>query len=75
MDKGPPCHGNPRVVTETGCWEWTGARSETGYGVISIEGRLNDEKNEEQFVTRLAPILHSVLKENGFWPCAHSRKA
>ena len=31
--------GGRIVVTESGCWEWTGAKSEDGYGQVNIGGK------------------------------------
>lgn len=28
-----------RMVTETGCWEWTGTKSTNGYGILAVRDR------------------------------------
>jgi hypothetical protein len=28
-----------RVITDSGCWEWTRGRSQDGYGTVSIDGK------------------------------------
>lgn len=46
-----------RRITKRGCWEWTGACSKEGYGVIRLEGRnhLVHRVSLEQYVGR--PLL------------------
>lgn len=37
MEKLPDRVRNKIVVTDTGCWEWQGARDRGGYGRVSVE--------------------------------------
>jgi hypothetical protein len=38
------------------------------HACCQVVGFEDEPYPEEQFLTRLAPILHTVLRENGFWP-------
>ncbi len=45
-----------RVVTESGCWEWTRARVASGsYGVLHVEGR-NVYTHRAAYETFVGPI-------------------